>query len=77
MIEEEVQRLLRQRAVDEAIEEMSRRILHDAAVIACADEFLAKYDAYIRDSVTLGPENVGDVLAELVRAAERYREVRK
>lgn len=69
---------VRLKALEEAMDHLSRRMLSDSYMLTGADHLADACDAYLKAHVKYGPESKNADLAaqELVRAIREYRERR-
>lgn len=76
LLKDAVQALLTKQGVEETIEDLSKRILHDAKVIELADELARTSHDYMVAVVKRGPYDCGKEAMAHVQALQRYREGR-
>jgi hypothetical protein len=72
----EMGKLVLRESVNEAVEELSKRVLHDAKAIQLADELYKATHGYIVASVNKGPYDCDEEATVMIKCLERYREAR-
>jgi hypothetical protein len=72
----EMGKLVLREGVNDAIEELSKRVLHDAKAIELGDELYRAAHGFVVASVNKGPYDCDEEATLMIRCLERYREAR-
>jgi hypothetical protein len=73
----EMGKLVMRESLSEAVEELSKRVLHDSKCILLADELADAVHEYMVAVVKHGPYDVGQAARTLLQTLQRYREARE